>query len=139
MRTIPRSGDALHRLRLRFARPLLPAVLVFPLLLTSCAPRLRTYAELQRTYDLLGLMTFFTAGPIEIKAWTVCKGDRGPVAAGKIHTDFEKGFIRAEVFSVEDLAKHGSEAAIRQAGKLRIEGREYVMRNGDVCHFLVNR
>ena len=94
---------------------------------------------LQRTYDLLGLMTFFTAGPIEIKAWTVCKGDRGPVAAGKIHTDFEKGFIRAEVFSVEDLAKFESEAAIRQAGKLRIEGREYVVRNGDICHFLVNR
>ncbi|MEW6073963.1 MAG: redox-regulated ATPase YchF [Planctomycetota bacterium] len=94
---------------------------------------------LQKTYHLLGLQTFFTAGEIEIKAWTVRRGEVAPVAAGKIHSDFEKGFVRAEVYSVDDLVQCGSEAAIRQAGKLRIEGREYVMREGDVCHFLVNR
>jgi len=94
---------------------------------------------LQSTYQLLGLQTFFTAGEKEIKAWTIQKGDTGPVAAGKIHTDFEKGFIRAEVYSVDDLTAHKTEAAIKQAGKLRVEGRDYVMREGDVCHFLVNR
>ena len=91
------------------------------------------------TYHLLGLQTFFTAGEIEIKAWTIRAGDTGPVAAGTIHTDFEKGFIRAEVFSVADLVELGSEAAIRQAGKLRVEGRHYVLQDGDICHFLVNR
>jgi len=90
-------------------------------------------------YDLLGLQTFFTAGPKEIRAWTIRKGDTGPVAAGVIHTDFEKGFIRAEVYSVDDLVAHGSEAAIKAAGKLRVEGRDYVMREGDVAHFLVGR
>ena len=90
-------------------------------------------------YDLLGLQTFFTAGEIEIKAWTVQKGDSGPVAAGKIHTDFEKGYVRAEVYSVDDLVEHENEPAIRAAGKLRIEGKTYVMQDGDVCHFLVNR
>ena len=94
---------------------------------------------IQTTYHMVGLQTFFTAGEIEIKAWTICKGDVAPVAAGKIHTDFEKGFIRAEVYSVDDLVAYGNEAAIRQAGKLRVEGRDYVMRDGDVCHFLVNR
>ncbi|MEE8468332.1 MAG: redox-regulated ATPase YchF [Planctomycetota bacterium] len=91
------------------------------------------------TYHLLGLQTFFTAGEIEIKAWTIRAGDTGPVAAGTIHTDFEKGFIRAEVFSVADLNELGSEAAIRQAGKLRVEGRNYALQDGDICHFLVNR
>ncbi len=94
---------------------------------------------LQHTYRLLGLQTFFTAGEKEIKAWTIHGGDTAPVAAGKIHSDFEQGFVRAEVYSVDDLARHGTEAAIRQAGKLRVEGRDYVMREGDVCHFLVNR
>ena len=94
---------------------------------------------IQSTYHLLGLQTFFTAGEKEIKAWTITRGDTGPVAAGRIHSDFERGFIRAEVFSVDDLLEHHSEAAIKQAGKLRVEGREYVMREGDVCHFLVNR
>ena len=94
---------------------------------------------LQATYRLLGLQTFFTAGEKEIKAWTIRAGDTGPIAAGKIHSDFEKGYVRAEVYSVDDLVEHATEAAIRAAGKLRIEGRDYVMQEGDVCHFLVNR
>lgn len=94
---------------------------------------------IQTTYHLLGLQTFFTAGEIEVRAWTIRRGDTGPIAAGTIHTDFEKGFIRAEVYSVADLQQYGSESEIRQAGKLRIEGREYVLQDGDICHFLVNR
>jgi len=94
---------------------------------------------IQAVYSLLGLQTFFTAGEKEIKAWTIQKGDTGPVAAGKIHSDFEKGFVRAEVYSVDDLVQHRTEAAIKSAGKLRVEGRDYVMRESDVCHFLVNR
>jgi ribosome-binding ATPase len=94
---------------------------------------------LQSTYRVLGLQTFFTAGEIEIKAWTIESGDTAPVAAGKIHTDFEKGFIRAEVYSIDAMVEHGSEVAIRAAGKLRVEGRDYVMLESDVCHFLVNR
>jgi len=94
---------------------------------------------LRATYELLGLQTYFTAGEKEIKAWTIEKGDTGPVAAGKIHTDFEKGFVRAEVYSVDDLVELENEPAIRAAGKLRIEGKTYVMQEGDVCHFLVNR
>lgn len=94
---------------------------------------------IQATYKLLGLQTYFTAGEKEIKAWTILSGDTAPVAAGKIHTDFEKGFIRAEVYSVDDLVEHENEAAIKSAGKMRIEGREYVMQESDICHFLVNR
>ncbi len=94
---------------------------------------------LQVTYKLLGLQTFFTAGEKEIKAWTIEAGDTAPVAAGKIHSDFEKGFIRAEVYSVDDLVEHETESAIKAAGKLRVEGRDYVMQEGDICHFLVNR
>jgi ribosome-binding ATPase len=90
-------------------------------------------------FHLLGLQTFFTAGPKEIRAWTIHQGDTAPAAAGVIHTDFEKGFIRAEIYGVEDLVALGSEAAIRAAGKLRSEGREYVMHDADVCHFLVGR
>jgi len=92
---------------------------------------------IRRTYELLGLQTFFTAGPKEIRAWTIHQGDTGPVAAGVIHTDFEKAYVRAEVYSVEDLVRHRTEAAIRAAGKLRVEGRDYAMREGDVAHFLV--
>jgi len=94
---------------------------------------------IQAVYTLLGLQTFFTAGEKENKAWTIQKGDTGPVAAGKIHSDFEKGFVRAEVYSVDDLVQYHSEAAIKAAGKMRVEGRDYVMRESDVCHFLVNR
>ena len=94
---------------------------------------------IHHAYDLLGMQTFYTAGPKEIRAWNIRKGDTGPTAAGVIHTDFEKGYIRAEVYSVSDLVEHKSEAAIKAAGKLRIEGREYVMRDGDVAHFLIGK
>jgi GTP-binding protein YchF len=92
---------------------------------------------IRQTYHLLGLQTFFTAGKIEIRAWTIHRGDTGPVAAGVIHTDFEKGYVRAEVYSVDDLVQFGSEHAIKAHGKMRSEGREYVMREGDVAHFLI--
>ena len=91
----------------------------------------------QAAFHLLGLMTFFTAGPKEIRAWTIARGDSAPRAAGAIHSDFEKHFIRAEVYAVDDLVELGSEAAIRAAGRLRVEGRQYVMRDADVAHFLV--
>ena len=94
---------------------------------------------IRATYALLGLQTYYTAGEKEIKAWTVRRGDTAPRAAGVIHTDFEKGFIRVQVYGVGDLVEHGSEAAIKAAGKLRTEGRDYVMREGDVCHFLFKR
>jgi len=87
-------------------------------------------------YHLLGLQSFFTAGEKEIRAWPVMVGATAPQAAGVIHTDFERGFIRAEIYSVSDLEAHGSEAAIKSAGKLRLEGKTYVMQDGDVCHFL---
>ncbi len=86
-------------------------------------------------YDLLGLQTYFTAGEIEVRAWTIQKGWKAPQAAGVIHTDFEKGFIKAEVYHYDDLMKHKSEAAIREAGALRLEGKEYVVKDGDVMHF----
>ena len=89
-------------------------------------------------YKLLGLETFFTAGPTEAHAWTIGTGTKAPKAAGKIHTDFEKGFIRAQIFNVEDLKKLGSDKAIKEAGKLRSEGREYVVKDGDVIEFLFN-
>jgi GTP-binding protein YchF len=87
-------------------------------------------------YQLLGLQSFFTAGPKEIRAWTIPVGATAPQAAGVIHTDFERGFIRVEIYGVDDLVKYGSEKAIREAGKLRLEGKTYVMQDGDVCHFL---
>ncbi len=90
-------------------------------------------------FHLLGLMTFYTAGPKEIRAWTIHQGDKAPTAAGVIHTDFEKLFIRAEIYSVRDLEELGSEAAIRTKGRLRTEGRDYVMKDGDVAHFLVGK
>ena len=93
----------------------------------------------RKTYHFLGLQTFFTAGEKENKAWTIHAGDTAPKAAGVIHSDFEKGFVRAEVYSVEDLVALRSEAAIKTAGKLRVEGKDYVMQEGDVCHFLENR
>jgi GTP-binding protein YchF len=89
-------------------------------------------------YELLGLQSFFTAGPKEIRAWTIPIGATGPQAAGTIHTDFERGFIRAEVYSVDELVELKTEKAIREAGKLRVEGKQYVMQDGDVCHFLFN-
>ncbi|MEX2361820.1 MAG: redox-regulated ATPase YchF [Patescibacteria group bacterium] len=89
-------------------------------------------------YELLGLITFFTAGPTESHAWTIVKGTKAPQAAGKIHTDFEKGFIRAQVFNVADLEKYGSEKAIKDAGKMRSEGKDYTVQDGDVVEFLFN-
>jgi GTP-binding protein YchF len=89
-------------------------------------------------YKTLGLQSYFTAGPKEIRAWTVPVGATAPEAAGVIHTDFQRGFIRVEVYSVDELEAYRSEKAIREAGKLRVEGRDYVMRDGDVCHFLFN-
>ena len=91
-----------------------------------------------KAYSLLGLETYFTAGPKEIRAWTIRKGIKGPQAAGVIHTDFERGFIRAEVYSIDDLVSSGSEAAMRAAGKIRIEGKEYTVTDGDVILFRFN-
>ena len=99
-------------------------------------PALATVAR--AAYDLLGLQSYFTAGPKEIRAWTIHRGFTAPQSAGVIHTDFEKGFIRAECYLVKDLEQLGSEKAIRDAGKMRSEGRNYVMQDGDVVHFLFN-
>jgi len=89
-------------------------------------------------YKLLGLFTYFTAGVQEVRAWTIHENWKAPQAAGVIHTDFEKGFIKAEVIAYDDYVKYGSEAACRDAGKLRIEGKEYVVKDGDVMHFRFN-
>ncbi|RVU06208.1 redox-regulated ATPase YchF [Novosphingobium umbonatum] len=89
-------------------------------------------------YDLLGLLTFFTVGPKEARAWTVAKGSKAPQAAGAIHSDFERGFIRAETIAYDDYVTLGGEAACRDAGKLRQEGKEYVTKDGDVFHFKFN-
>jgi hypothetical protein len=99
-------------------------------------PALATLAR--ESYRLLGLQSFFTTGPKEIRAWTVPVGATAPQAAGVIHTDFERGFIRAEIYTLADLEQYKSEAAIKSAGKMRAEGRSYVMQDGDVCHFLFN-
>ncbi|MGZ3860399.1 MAG: redox-regulated ATPase YchF [Flavisolibacter sp.] len=89
-------------------------------------------------YKLLTLQTYFTAGVQEVRAWTIHEGWKAPQAAGVIHTDFEKGFIKAEVISYEDFVKYGSEAAAREVGRLRIEGKDYVVKDGDVMHFRFN-
>ncbi len=94
---------------------------------------------IRQAYHLLGLQTFYTAGPKEIRAWTIHKGDVAPVAAGVIHTDFEKLFIRAEIYALSELVAFKTEAAIKAAGKMRSEGRDYVMRDQDVCHFLIGK
>ncbi len=95
-------------------------------------------AVAREAYDLLGLQSYFTAGEKEVRAWTIHRGFTAPQAAGVIHTDFERGFIRAEVYTVADLEQHKSEKAIREAGRMRAEGKSYVMKDGDVCHFLFN-
>ncbi len=89
-------------------------------------------------YNLLGLQTYFTAGEKEVKAWTINVGDTAPVAAGKIHTDFEKGFIRAETISFNDFIEYKGEKGSKDAGKLRTEGKDYIVKDGDVMHFLFN-
>ena len=93
---------------------------------------------IQSAYSLLNLRTYFTAGADECRAWTINKGDKAPKAAGVIHTDFEKGFIRAEVIKYEDYIKYGSEAAVKEAGKMGVEGKEYVVQDGDIMHFRFN-
>lgn len=93
---------------------------------------------IRAAYHLLKLQTYFTAGVQEVRAWTIHQGDTGPKAAGVIHTDFEKGYIRAEVIGYDDYITLGSEAACRAAGKLRTEGKEYIVKDGDVMHFLFN-
>ena len=90
------------------------------------------------SYALLNLISFLTAGPKEVRAWTIRRGTKAPQAAGTIHTDFERGFIRAEVVAFDDLMRMGSYAAARDAGLVRSEGREYVMRDGDVVLFRFN-
>ena len=93
---------------------------------------------IKATYKLLGLATYFTVGSDEVKAWTFRKGMKAPACAGIIHTDFEKGFIRAEVMSYTDLEELGSELKVKERGKMRLEGKEYIMQDGDICHFRFN-
>ena len=89
-------------------------------------------------YSLLGLMTYFTAGEKEVRAWTVRAGSTAPQAAGVIHTDFERGFIRAEVIGYDDYIQYKGESGAREAGKWRLEGKEYIVQEGDVMHFRFN-
>jgi ribosome-binding ATPase len=93
---------------------------------------------IRAAYQLLGLQTYFTAGPKEVRAWTIPAGASAPQAAGVIHTDFERGFIRAEVATYDDFVAHGGEQGAKEAGKLRLEGKDYVVRDGDVIHFRFN-
>lgn len=95
-------------------------------------------ALIKATYKLLGLSTFFTAGSKEVKAWTFKMGTKAPPCAGIIHSDFERGFIRAEVISYEDLINFGGEKGAREKGRMRLEGKEYIMQDGDICHFRFN-
>jgi ribosome-binding ATPase len=89
-------------------------------------------------YDLLGLQTYFTAGVKEVRAWTIHKGDTAPQAAGVIHTDFERGFIRAQTIAFEDFIQYKGEQGAKEAGKMRAEGKDYVVKDGDVLNFLFN-
>lgn len=93
---------------------------------------------IQATYDILGLATYFTVGKDEVRAWTFKKGMNAKQCAGIIHSDFEKGFIRAEVMSYEDLVKYGNELKVKEAGRARLEGKDYIMQDGDICHFRFN-
>ena len=93
---------------------------------------------IKSSYKLLGLSTYLTAGPDEVRAWTYKQGMKAPECAGIIHTDFQKGFIKAEIMSFNDLKKYGSELKVKEAGKLRLEGKDYIMQDGDICHFRFN-
>ena len=93
---------------------------------------------IKASYSLLGLISYLTAGQQEVRAWTITKGTKAPQAAGKIHSDFERGFIRAEIVSFEDLERLGSMNAVKEAGLYRSEGKEYVMRDGDIVLFRFN-
>ena len=92
----------------------------------------------RQAYQTLGLDSYFTAGEQEVRAWTIKRGFTAPQAAGVIHTDFERGFIRVEVYTLDDLIEHETEVAIKQNGKLRVEGKSYLVQDGDICHFLFN-
>ena len=96
------------------------------------------YFTNQAAYNLLNLQTYLTAGVQEVRAWTFEKGWKAPQCAGVIHTDFEKGFIRAEVIKYADFISYGSEAAVKEAGKMSVEGKEYVVQDGDIMHFRFN-
>ena len=93
---------------------------------------------IKSSYKLLGLSTYLTAGPDEVRAWTYKQGMKAPECAGIIHTDFQKGFIKAEIMSFDDLKKYGNELKVKEAGKLRLEGKDYIMQDGDICHFRFN-
>ena len=93
---------------------------------------------IRAAYALLNLETYFTAGVQEVRAWTFVRGIKAPQAAGIIHTDFEKGFIRAEVIKYDDYVKYGSESACKDAGKMAVEGKEYIVQDGDIMHFRFN-
>ena len=93
---------------------------------------------IERSYDLLGLMSYLTAGQPEVRAWTIKKGTKAPDAAGKIHSDIQRGFIKAEVVSYDDLMREGSMNAVREKGLLRMEGKEYIMQDGDIVLFRFN-
>ena len=93
---------------------------------------------LRSTYKLLNLQTYFTAGVKEVRAWTISVGSTAPQAAGVIHTDFEKGFIRAEVISYENYVNYKTELKVKEAGKMNVEGKNYIVKDGDVMHFLFN-
>ncbi len=93
----------------------------------------------KEAYSLLGLATYLTAGTDEVRAWTFKRGMKAPECAGIIHTDFEKGFIKAEIMSFEDLKKYGTELKVRENGKVRLEGKDYIMQDGDICHFRFNK
>jgi len=90
---------------------------------------------IKKAYNILDLMTFFASGPTESRGWTIKNGAKAPQAAGKIHTDFEKGFIRAEIISYDDFVKYNGEAGAKEAGRMRLEGKDYIMQDGDVVHF----
>src|SRR5690348_8443371 len=108
-------------------------------IITKQSPHSHKYSLLPyTTLFRSGLITFYTAGPKEARAWTVHKGAKAPEAAGEIHTDFERGFIRAETISYDDYVKYGGEAGARDAGKLRSEGKDYVVHDGDVMLFRFN-
>ena len=92
----------------------------------------------REAYKLLGLQSYFTAGPKEIRAWTIHVGDTAPQAAGVIHTDFERGFIRAQTIAFDDFIAHGGEHGAKEAGRMRAEGKDYVVKDGDVLNFLFN-
>ncbi|MBT8130995.1 MAG: DUF933 domain-containing protein, partial [Gammaproteobacteria bacterium] len=93
---------------------------------------------IRAAYQLLGLQTFFTAGPKEVRAWTVRVGASAPQAAGEIHTDFERGFIRAEIMAIDDFLKFNGEQGAKEAGRLRLEGKDYIVAEGDIIHFRFN-